>query len=495
MQKIPIIIDSHLRLPLNYLSNNIQVFIEEALSIKNPEFINAEKEQLDTIGINKFIRNFSYEDNHLIISRGFGSTLKEGLESFNLYCDWEDKRVVNQINLKIISDLKLKPHQEEPINKLVLAQQGIYEAPPGAGKTVVCLEMFRRLQQKTIVIVDKKNIAQQWRERAEEHLGIETGLIGDDTYTDKPLTIALVQSLSMFNRKFPYKYRQKFYNKWGMIIVDECHHISAETWRTTVESFPAKYRFGVSATPDRENGMFAVSKLVLGDIIHVTDKKELYNNKTIMKPRVKAVSTKFNHSYFPTHSYRECEYKPDCKGKYKVHRNNYQKILTKLSEDKDRAQLVVDNIIAYKDKNNIIISKRIKHLELIKEILHPHISRVHMLTGNETTEERSEVVDLAMNNKIIILSTLADEALDIPTLDVIHLVWPTKSIPLVKQQIGRVQRTAKDKENPIVFDYVDRLVAPLNNQWRRRRTHYFNSQYKIDFIGKDWPSTKLAAVL
>lgn len=495
MKKIPIIIDNKIRIPLNYLNKEIQVFIEEALRIPNPQFINAKKEQLDTTCINKYIYNYTYTDNCLVIPRGFGSSIKEGLMSFGIEPDWQDKRVVNKIDIDIDSYLQLRSHQKEPVDKLILSQQGMYEAPPAAGKTVICLEIFRRLKQKTLILVDKKNIAEQWRERAEQHLGIDAGLIGDNTYEDKHLTIALVQTLSLFNNKFTTSQTKKFYSKWGMVIVDECHHAAAPTWRTTLESFPAKYRFGVSATPDRENGMFDISELVLGPIVHKTTKEELYENKTIMKPILKAVSTDFKHVYFPTHKSIDCEFKPECKGKYKVHRNNYSKILTEICKDRDRANLIVDNIINELNKNHIVISKRINHLNLIKSLLAPYTNKIHMLIGEKTTEERSEIIDIAMNNKIIILSTLADEALDIPTLDVIHLAWPTRSVPLLRQQIGRVQRSSHGKDNPVVFDYVDRLVPPLNSQWHRRRNHYLNSLYKIEFIGDDWPGNGLATVL
>lgn len=490
--KIDVVVDNYLRIDKADLSSEVISQMKQALSISNPKFVSAVKERASVWGIPKEIEMFNESDSQLLMPRGFAPGLKSGIEQLGGSVQFKDMRAVLRVSTPS-EGVNLHSHQSKPLETLTELQQGMYEASPGAGKTVVCLELWRRVQQRTIVLVDRKNIASQWMERAKQHLNVEAGLIGDDSWDEQDLTIALVQTL----RSKISTLDKDWFESWGMLIADECHHSSSNSWHEVIERFPAKYRIGVSATPDRENGSFDIARLVLGDVVCKTSKEELYENKTIVRPVVQAVKTDFNFPYFPTHTSGpggDCMYKPDCDSQKTTHRNNFHQLLNKLVECKKRSQLIADYISSETGSTQIVISKRLKHLEAIRDFLEVDVPLL-WLTGKETSKERSEVIQQASEEKVVIFSTLADEALDLPSLDVIHLTFPARSAPLVRQQVGRVERQYAGKKSPRIYDYADMEIPILRSQFNNRLNRvYVVDGYSINWLRQNKP-TRLASVL
>lgn len=472
MSSIDVSVRNSLRIRLDDLTEEQRTEIRDSLSFTNPAYTMAIKEMMDTRTIPKRIHTVREEDGYLLVPRGATDTLRTIMEGIR----WWDRR--RDVPCSIDADpVLLRPHQEEPIEALLEREQGVYEAPPGSGKTVVCLELWRRAARRCVVLVDRKNIAEQWRDRARTHLGVEAGFVGDDRWEEQDITIALVQTLRSRMDELKAK---RWFDDWGMVLVDECHHVQASGWASVVESFPARYRFGVSATPDRENDMYAMTKAVLGPTVHTTEKDELVETGTLMKPEIRMVRTDFSARYIGTHEARHCQH-DDCHGKGRVHRNNFTAMMGVLAVDEDRASIVVDTVLREKGRTQMVISKRLKHLALIASPLEAMVhdgdfsDDILWLTGKQDTKERMDVIRRAAQGSCVIMSTLADEALDIPQLDVIHLAWPSKSAPLVQQQIGRVERTCPGKDRPIVYDYVDSSVGVRDNQWRNRRDRVYGA--------------------
>lgn len=482
-RKIFIKVDSKIHLDLSQFSNiervRISEDLKEALSIPNPDWVARSRQKLSTYGVDPHIAMWKIDGDDFVMPRGFANDLKKGLTAFGFEIHWKDNRAVLRASVPQ-NEVTLRQHQSKPLEKLLEASQGMYQAPPGSGKTVVCLELWRRSGQKALVIVDKKNLAKQWQERAREHLGVQAGIVGDGSFDDaQPLTIALVQTLDSKQKELA----SEWFSQFGMLLVDECHHSSSTSWRSVVESFPAKYRIGVSATPDRENGTYKLAELILGPLAAITKKSELYEDGTILKPTIKVVNTDFAYDYYPTHDnvFGKCGHSNCNQGQKRVHRNNYQQLLSGIAKCSNRTNLITQQIKNECGKAQLVVSKRKSHLQLIaKHILNAGICNVHMLTGSETTDERQYVIDKASEGNIVVLSTLADEALDIPQLEVIHLVWPTRSIPLILQQIGRVERSNDGKSQPVVYDYVDHKIGVLKNQWQERKYRVYSSGYTIE---------------
>ena len=471
-QNIKIFLKNNIRLNTQDLEPKVLELIKESLLFTNPKFESLKKLKYSTRGVKEKIPLYYQDGISIFFPRGFYKQLKSGLESFNYNVSEVDLRTSKTIELNI-NPIPLRDHQKASIDLILKNETGLISQPPGSGKTVLSLEMFRRLSQKTIVITDRKNIAEQWKERAKDFLGIECSTIGDGNFDySKDLTIASIQTLSNVESTDP------FYDEFGLVIVDEAHHSSALTWFNVIGNFNAKYVYGVSATPDRENGTYDLVKIAIGDVISEVKRDKLYDDKTLVRPEIRCIETNFYCDYYPSHSKNSCHEYSGCKKDLttkKTHSNNYSQVTKELTEDVARAKLIATHIKDNQHLKQIVVSKRFKQLDLIaSELSNLGVEGVVYLTGKEDLKKRTEVVEFAGKNKCVVLSTLADEALDIPELEVIHLVYPTRNAPLLTQQIGRVERHHKDKDNCVVYDYVDKSTPILWMQFVDRRINVYN---------------------
>lgn len=251
----------------------------------------------------------------------------------------------------------------------------------------------------------------------------------------------------------------------GGILVRNCHHATADTYNRIMDRFSARYRFGVSATPDK-TGDFALSLNVLGPIVHETKPDDV---DRLIKPKVIRVSTKFGFG-FRGHVSR-------------WQRSNYPQMIDALIRNPDRNEQIVRNICENAGHHQLVISKRLEHLAILSELLEEESFSDPVVTiiGNDKNDARKQAKALIESEPCVVLSTLADEAMDIPRLDRMHLTFPQRNAGLVTQQVGRVERKHPDKKDAIIFDYVDANVGPLEAQWRVRRTEvYMQRGYKIE---------------
>jgi len=288
------------------------------------------------------------------------------------------------------------------------------------------------------------------------------GQIGDNVFeVSDYLTIATAQTL---HSKFDQLRSDGFFNQFGLVCLDEAHHATANTYNRVMNEFSARYRIGVSATPDK-TGDFLMATSVIGPIIHETKPADVPN---LTRPEVIRVATEFNFAFQST--------------KNRWQRSNYPQMITALIRDRHRNELIAKTVKAEEGHHALLISKRIEHLETLGAMISDlgYDGEIMMLTGSETREERQRVVQVANEDKCLILSTLADEALDIPRLDRLFLVFPQKNSGLIIQQVGRVERVHPDKPDAKIFDFWDAKVGPLDNQSRKRLFEVYKPRgYKV----------------
>lgn len=346
---------------------------------------------------------------------------------------------------------KLSSKQDEATRAIIEHEQGIIKAATGFGKTVVVLKSIALARQKALVVVDKKHIAEQWRIRAREWLGIESGIIGDSAWEERGLTIALQQTL--WSRKEELD-RRNWWARFGFVCLDEQHHIPSRTYLEIIQSFPAKYRIGVSATKGKSPSKERISELVFGPVI-------FEHSELAIKPQVKVIDTNFKFNYHPTHKYRG-----------KIKRNNYQAMIEALISDQYRNALII-KMIDWKG-TNLVVSRRILHLQELEHMLrNKGYKDTFLMTGKESTARRQHIIDRADEGEVTIFSTVADEALDIPRLDRLYSVFPVRNPENIKQLVGRICRHHKAKLNPVCYDFVDKRVGVLMSQYKTRLYKYY----------------------
>ncbi len=472
------IVDNKIRINEKEISGEISDTIKNSLTFRNPEREQARKEELwGWKEMDEFIYFWERYNGQIVIPRGFAWSLTKLLKRKGEEIKWNDKRVDRFVDYfwEPVPRLELRDYQESAVERILEVEQGIYQAPTGVGKTIAVIEAIRRSGCKALIIVDRKHLLEQWRDRVQEHLsGYDPGFLGDEEVDLHHITIAMQQTL--WSRRKVLK-DLGFFDAWGFVCLDECHHASAETYKYIVEKFSSRYRIGVSATPDK-NQKNPIAQCVLGEVFHITTNHEVKD--IILNPKIETIETDFRFTYQPTFrvSAKQICVVPGCRkrGGHR-HQNNYQDLLKELANDRDRNNLIVDALLLNRDNTNLIISRSLAHLDNIRQLA---VDRgfpediIFPFTGKQTGKKRKEIMDRAGEGGVTLLSTVADEALDIPRLDRLYIVWPTRNPDLLVQQIGRGRRKIDGKKDLIVYDFVDRYVGLLRDQAKDRQEKVYS---------------------
>lgn len=474
MNGIVAAVASQIILPKAELPTNILDEIRAALMMKNPARESAQKEQIGGWwNIPEYLDLYSEDETSLFIPRGFANQLVEGFKHYGLELDFADSRTVRPVNYDEYKTIGVRDYQESAINSMLTCEQGVWEAPPGAGKTVGVLEAIRRSGQRALVITDKTNIAEQWRLRAKAFLGADIGLLGNSVWDEMDITVALQQSLWARREQLQ---SDGWFDQWGFVCLDECHHLPANTFTEILSQFSAKYRIGVSGTPYKQPGQDDLIWNTLGPRLHVTDKHMLRKGGWLIKPEVRVWKTDFSYPFWPTHQFNKetgkCMFKYCTRPASKMrHQNNYSEMMTALVND-DLRNKIIATIVAQELSEGhciLVLSKRLGHLKTLEKYVLDMMplagDYLFQFTGKETTKRRMEIQDRAQSGRCVLFSTIADEALDIPRIDRIHLAWPTRNTDTTRQQIGRGERPfpGSSKSDTIINDYLDN-VGPLRGQ-------------------------------
>ncbi len=467
------VVDSRIRLRATDLPPGMIADLTDALTIPNLEKDKAKKNgewdwraQPDWFSMWEISEDPLARDdpneNILSMPRGFMRDFKDGLTAQGYTLDAKDATTRKRL-LRIGRRVEPLPWQAPAMEAIITNREGIYKAPAGSGKTVSVLATIRQLGVKSLIIINTKDILRQWQERVATFLGesYPVGQVGDNVFDVSPyITIATAQTLHARYDQLMY---EGFFDQFSFVCLDECHHATADTYNRIMDSFASHWRIGVSATPDK-TGDFALASLVLGPVFHETKPSEVTN---LIKPKVVRVKTNFFFKYVGARPGR---------------RSNYNQLIDALVADPDRNELIVRRIMKNQGHHQLVLSKRLKHLDLLEQMLRDEgfSDPILRITGDDTMEVRDHARDFANERPSALLSTLADEAMDIPRLDRLHLAYPQSNAGLRTQQVGRVERKHSDKEDSIIYHYADLRVRILDKQWKgQRREVYTPRGYEI----------------
>jgi superfamily II DNA or RNA helicase len=320
--------------------------------------------------------------------------------------------------------------------------------------TVMALNIISQLKKKTIVIVHKEFLMNQWIERIKQFLpsarvGKIQGPIAD--VKDKDIVIGMLQSLSM------KEYEQSIFDQFGLTVVDECHHISAEVFCRSLFKLVTPYMLGLSATMNRKDGLTKVFKMFLGDVAY----KEERN--TDDKVTVRCIQYEHNDEDFSKTVY-------NFKGQ-----THYAIMIRKLCEFNHRSEFILrvlqDTLHETPEQQIMILAhnKSLLHY-LYDAIEHRKIASVGYYIGGMKEKALKET-----ETKQVVIATyaMAEEALDIKSLATLIMATPKTD---VTQAVGRILRVKHKK--PLVIDIVDQHDI-FQRQWVKRRRFYMKQKYKI----------------
>ena len=331
---------------------------------------------------------------------------------------------------------------------------GLLEVPCGRGKTICALNIISKIKKKTLVIVHKGFLLNQWIERIEQFLpnariGKIQGQVID--IEDKDIVIGMLQSLSMKD------YPCEVFSSFGLTVVDEVHHIAAEVFVRSLFKIVTPYVLGLSATMQRKDGLTKVFKMFLGDIIY--KEKRDGNDKVIVKAHT-----------FLTNDEDFNEVKYDYRGN-----PAYSTMISKLCTYNPRNEYIIKIIIdtlSQNENQQLMILAHNKNLltYFYKGLEHRGFDSIGYYVGGMKEKD----LKISETKKIIIATyAMASEALDIKTLTTLVMATPKTD---VTQSVGRILRTKHIQ--PLVIDIVDNHDL-FQNQWNKRLTYYMKENYQI----------------
>lgn len=465
MQKLDVIVDSALRFDDSILSADAAHMLKRALIWQDPD----EPESI----INLMRRD---AQRRLVIPRGFALKLRKGLAQYDFEVVWHDNRVflndqplTRQLLPNPTPNIETLNYQLRAVEQMVETEQGIYEAPTGSGKTITAAIFLSAVQQPALIMVDKIDTALQWRDRLHEALGVDlpVGIIGDGVWQEETITVALRQSLWSQRERLDL---MRWWERWGVVILDECHAVSAETVRELIQRFPAYFRIGLSATPDRHDWLTIVSRAIIGEIFTRTEDEELERAGRLVRPRIVAVRTDFK---FPWSSHKDPK-------------TQWQAMLKDLKFN-NRRNTIIGKVMAAQRGHTCLVQT--EHTGYADELAAYALANgwpndsVMLLTGQQDGARRMEIRARAEQGDCIIFSTIGKEALDIPRLDRYFMPFPAKNATMVKQMIGRVKRKHSTKlEPPIIYDFWDSQMRILAEQFNTRRGVYDREKIPLSVV-------------
>jgi len=303
-------------------------------------------------------------------------------------------------------------------------------------------------------ITHTKELLYQAIDRAVEFLQVEKdeiGIMGDGKRTvGDRLTVGLVQTLV---KGVP----DELLEGVGTVILDESHHCPAATFLGVVSQFPAKYRYGLTATPYRKDGLAQPMSWTLGCTVYEVVTDTLMERGKVIRPDIQFVLTEFRYFYS----------------------DDYSAMVTALSENSNRNEIILDKLLPEATSGHfcMVLSERVAHCYALQAMLSVAVPDVtaEVLVGSVPKKQRQEIVARLRNKEIqVIFATnpLAEEGLDLPHLDRLFLTCPSRNKRKVIQAVGRIMRPCDGKKDAIVFDFIDSEVSILESQGKSRKRMY-----------------------
>jgi len=443
------------------LNNSVQInranlptpiisFLKDELNFVNTEYLVRKKMGKNTWGSEYYFRCVEETATDIVIPRGAIGKLLRFCKESKIEFELDDER--QKLNpVSFTSEIQLREYQKPAIDAASKKDIGVIVAPPGTGKTVIALKIIADKQQPALIVVHRKQLADQWMERIQTFLGIpknEIGRIGQGKgKPGKRITISMIQSLQKELAKGDNNLNKAF----GTIIIDECHHIPAETFRNTIGQLHTYYIYGLTATPFRKYNDGKLIFIHLGEVIAELKPKDV---KTYKKARV---IVRISELDMPFNS------KTD----------RFETLSKVLVHDSARNRLIINDLteVLNSGRKAVILTERKEHIETLNQYLKQKYETI-TLSGDDTENNRNAKWEVLKEGNYQVLITTGQyfgEGTDLQNVECLFLVYPFSFEGKLVQYIGRVQRS---EITPTIYDYRDYKIDYLNKLFLKRNTYY-----------------------
>lgn len=434
----------------------------------NPEFYQLQAMRRSTYRVQRVISCHEETTSHLLLPRGLKDKVLDLLKSLSVKIDILDERNKGE-ELSVKFKGVLRPQQKDAVSNLLKHDTGVLCGSTAFGKTVAAIDMIAKRKVNTLILVNKVSLANQWRKRIDEFLewedkeGEESGVGqlggGKKTLTNK-IDVALLQSLYRKGEVQPCV------ENYGMIIVDECHHISAFSFESVLKKANPTYVYGLTATPKRKDGHQAIIHMQCGEIRYQDNAKK------------QAKDRPFSHTLVTRFTPLDPSIKQG---------ENLQNLYSDLVSNENRNQMIVQDVIKnnQEQRYSLVLTERIEHIELLERLLKEEVDDVYILSGSQGKKKNNEVMKKLESHEsekaFVILSTgkYIGEGFDDSRLDTLFLAMPISWKGRLQQYAGRLHRLHEGKSDVRIYDYADIHLPVLERMYQKRLKGYASTGYQI----------------
>jgi len=423
--------------------------LKHLASLHNPEYYEKERLRFSTWNTPRFVRCYGETFDQLLLPRG----LREKAESLVKAAGsrlqvHESSDPPSSIDVGHLAST-LTGQQRAAFEAIAGHSLGVFVAPPGSGKTVIACALIAQWRVPTLVLVDRKPLVDQWHERLIQHLEVDPKAIGHlgggKDRRSGQIDIAMMQTLARREDV------AQLTSGYGLVVVDECHHVPAVTFERCVRQIPAARWLGLTATPYRRDGLHGMISMYCGPVRHEIRTSE----ELIVRRELMVHTTDF---LLPDEEF------------------HIQEVFRAIVEDDNRTGQMCRDIGDALDRGRtcLVLTQWTEHIDRIVAGLRHAGLKPLVLQGGMGKKARSAVLDdleeAADTGEFVLVATgsFLGEGFDCPPLDTLFLAFPLAFKGRVVQYVGRVLRPTKSKMSIEVHDYVDENVPVLARMHSKR---------------------------
>lgn len=457
------------------LSHKALNLIKRIAAFKNPEFFRAQAMRLPTFDKARIISLSEETKDYLGIPRGCEEDLCSLMKENNVKIDIDDKTYKGE-SIKVEFNGELREEQISAAQTLLKYNIGVLSATTAFGKTVIGANLIAKRKVNTLIIVHTQQLMEQWKERLSQFLIIDEVLQinnvkkrgrkrdvsiigqlgGGKNSLNGIVDIATMQSLVRDSEV------KELVKNYGMVIVDECHHVSAFSFELILKNILAKFVYGLTATPIRKDGHQPIIFMQCGPIRYKVD------------PLSQARKHPFEHYVIPRFTSLK---KPIYIGEKEW---SIADIYYEIATNEMRNELIAEDVVnCLKDgRNPIVLTERKEHVKVITDILKERSCEVITLTGGMNVRDKRNSLERLSNvkegNNTVIVATgkFVGEGFDEPRLDTLFLAMPISWKGTLQQYVGRLHRLYENKNEVQIYDYVDAHIEMLERMYEKRLKGY-----------------------
>lgn len=455
-------------------------FLRGLASYANPEFLQKQAMRQTTYGIPRMTIVYEEDEDFIILPRGKEEVLLEKLTAMKISYEVRDARRLGT-DISVSFKGELRAQQEEAFQALSQHEEGVLSATTGFGKTVVGARLIAEKRCSTLVLVHTRELADQWKKRLEEFLDIHADmertpgkgkrrksiigqLGGGKDALHGIVDIALMQSL--FEKDKSVK---PLIHDYGLIIVDECHHISAKNFSRILARADAKYVYGLTATPIRKDGHDPIIFMHLGPIRFRIDAKK------------EAEKRDFDHFILPRYTNIRLPLGKEQKDW------SITDIYKRICESEIRNEIIAEDVLeAVRDgRYPLVLTERASHVETLTKKMEEKGLCPIVLTGKMKAKDRREALakiaatEERDHSVIVATGKLIGEGFDVPRLDTLFMAMPIAWKGTITQYSGRLHRSFENKKEVMIYDYVDVHIPVLERMYQKRVSAYNGLGYAL----------------